>query len=162
MKKHGAIIRLVICYVLCVSLIVCSSSSIILKLKPPFTDIFSYNGYFDNNFVFQNDQITPENTSSPTENTQKEQISTNEGVTSSKPVQSAAVKGKVIEKYISPYTAKLSYNKIYMKNSTSLSINIKNLFNSKLSFKIEKNNKPQVLIVHTHTTETFLETDAKT
>ena len=56
----------------------------------------------------------------------------------------------------------MSYNGVYMKNSTGLSIDIKNLLNSKLSFKIEKNDEPQVLIYHTHATETFLENDAKT
>ena len=35
------------------------------------------------------------------------------------------VKGKVIERYISPYTAKYSYDKVYLKNNTNLSINIK-------------------------------------
>ena len=65
-------------------------------------------------------------------------------------------KGRVISRYISPYTAKLCYGKVYMKNSTGLDIDIKKLLNSKISFKINKNDEPQVLIVHTHTSETFM------
>ena len=43
-----------------------------------------------------------------------------------------------------------------MKNSTELDINIKELLSSPLSFKIEKSDSPQVLIIHTHTTETYM------
>ena len=74
---------------------------------------------------------------------------------------SANIKGKIAEKYISPYSASLSYDKVYIKNATNLKIDIKSLLNSKISFKIEKNNNPQVLILHTHATETFMETDTE-
>ena len=162
MKRATAIVRLVISYALCVCLVVYACSYIIIKRKPPFTDNFCFYGFFDNNFVFlgqNNTESSPENTVS-LENKPQNTISST--VTSSLPAQTGAVKGNVIEKYISPYTAKLSYDKVYMKNSSGLSINIKNLLNSKLSSKIEKNNKPQVLIVHTHTTETYLSGDYKT
>ena len=69
---------------------------------------------------------------------------------------SGTVKGNIIEKFISPYTAKDSYNGVYLKNSTDLDINIKELLNSPLGYKIEKNGEPQVLIMHTHTTESFM------
>lgn len=163
MKQKGAIARLIISYVLCVSLIVSAFTYIITKRKPPFTDNFSKNGFSDNNLVFfleKNDANSTQSTITPPVNSQ--QNTSSGSLTSSIPTSTEAVKGNVIEKYISPYTAKLSYDKVYMKNSTSLSINIKNLLNSKLSFKIEKNQKPQVLIIHTHTTETYLPTDAKT
>lgn len=75
-------------------------------------------------------------------------------------VSAKDVKGKVIERYISPYTAKNSYDKVYLKNNTNLSINIKDLLESKLKFSLKKTSSPQVLIVHTHATETFLESDA--
>lgn len=164
MNNRSAIIRLVISYTLCVCLVVFGFSYIIIKIKPPFTDNFQNIGFFDNNFVFndvKNTQSNTQNTNSSPVNANQNTVSVN-SVTSSLPAQAGAVKGNVIEKYISPYTAKLSYDKVYMKNSTPLSINIKNLLNSKLSFKIEKNNKPQVLIVHTHTTETYLSGDYKT
>ncbi|MGN0494198.1 MAG: stage II sporulation protein P [Acutalibacteraceae bacterium] len=71
------------------------------------------------------------------------------------------VKGKIISRYISPYGAGLSYSKVYLKNSTNLEINIKELLEASLGFKIVKNDSPQVLIMHTHTTETYMteETD---
>ncbi|MGI6279094.1 MAG: stage II sporulation protein P [Acutalibacteraceae bacterium] len=71
-------------------------------------------------------------------------------------VSAGAVKGKIITRYITPYTAPLSYDKIYMKNSTDLKISIKNLLNGKINFKIKKNSDPQVLILHTHATECFM------
>ena len=55
----------------------------------------------------------------------------------------------------------MSYNKVYMKNSTDLKVDIKKLLSSPLSFKVEKNSKPQVLIIHTHTTETYMEKDSE-
>lgn len=67
-----------------------------------------------------------------------------------------AVKGKVITSYFSPYSAKDSYNNTYVKNSTGLTIDIKALLAGALSFKIKKGDEPQVLILHTHTTECFM------
>lgn len=69
---------------------------------------------------------------------------------------SGTVLGKVVERFISPYTANTSYNNVYLKNNTSLKIDLKEFLNAPLGFKVEKNESPQVLIMHTHTTETFL------
>ena len=171
-----AFLRLIVCYTLCVCLCAVSVYSIITTKKPPFTDILKdggfwgnnggfedkNGGFWDNNLVFQGISTQITTSDGANSDTTVSQNSVPQSVTSSLPTSTVAVKGNVIEKYISPYTAKLSYNGVYMKNSTSLSINIKNLLASKLSFKIQKNSEPQVLIVHTHTTETFLPTDAKT
>ena len=163
MERRSALIRLIICYTLCVSLFISTFVNIITHKKPPFTDIFQNAGFADNDAVFghffeegleKNDENFEEK--KPTSSTPSQTV------TNSAPTSAEAVKGNVIERYISPYTAKLSYNGVYMKNNTGLTVNIKNLLASKLSFKIVKNNEPQVLIIHTHTTETFLETDAKT
>jgi len=97
----------------------------------------------------------------PEEN--NESSTANENVSSenvsSVPVSAAAVKGKIISKYISPYSAPSSYNKVFMKNSTGTAVSIKNLLEANLAFKIAKNDQPQVLILHTHATETFINTD---
>ena len=69
---------------------------------------------------------------------------------------SGAVQGTVIEKFISPYTANTSYNNVYLKNNTDLKINLKDFVNGKIGIDIEKNGKPQVLILHTHATESYL------
>lgn len=184
MERRLALLRLILCYTLCVCICALSVYSIITNKKPPLADNLNVGGFWnenggfgdknggfegentifsDNELVFQVQSpnfTAQENSSNQTTNSPQNNLS--QSVTSSLPASTGAVKGNVIEKYISPYTAKLSYNGVYMKNSTSLSINIKNLLASKLSFKIEKNTQPQVLIVHTHTTETFLENDAKT
>ena len=73
-----------------------------------------------------------------------------------------AVKGNIISKYISPYTAGLSYDGVYVKNSTSLDINLKDFLNSSLKYTVKKSQEPQILIIHTHTTETFMATDSAT
>lgn len=67
-----------------------------------------------------------------------------------------AVLGGISERFISPYTAKASYNGVYLKNSTDLAVDIKTLLEAPLGYKIEKNGQPQVLIIHTHTTESFM------
>ena len=163
MERRSALIRLIICYTLCVSLFISTFVNIITHKKPPFTDIFQNVGFADNDAVFGH--FFEEGLEKNDENFEEKKptVSTpSQTVVNSAPTSVEAVKGNVIERYISPYTAKLSYNGVYMKNNTGLTVNIKNLLASKLSFKIEKNNEPQVLIIHTHTTETFLETDAKT
>lgn len=75
-------------------------------------------------------------------------------------VATGAVLGNVISKYISPYTAGLSYDGVYVKNSTPLKIDLKEFLKSSLKFKIKKTTEPQILIMHTHTTETFMQTDS--
>ncbi len=91
---------------------------------------------------------TPQNT---------ENSKTEPSAEQSKPAASSGkVLGKIIEKFITPYTANTSYGNVYLKNSTGLDISIKELLQSPLGFKIEKNDQPQVLILHTHTTESFM------
>ena len=78
----------------------------------------------------------------------------------SQQVSAAAVKGKIESRYISPYSAGLSYNSVYVKNSSGLDINLKALLAASLDLKISKNEEPQVLIMHTHTTETYVKDDS--
>ncbi len=104
--------------------------------------------------------IKEENTQQISQNT--EQTSSQE-VSSEKAVETltGAVKGKIISGYVSPYTAPISYNKVYMKNSTSASVDIKSMLEGKIGFSIEENSQPQVLIMHTHTTETYMLSDTE-
>ncbi len=69
---------------------------------------------------------------------------------------SGVVAGKIIEKFISPYTANTNYKNIYLKNNTNLTIDIKEFADANLNFAIEKSGEPQVLIMHTHTTESYI------
>lgn len=104
------------------------------------------------------DFISQTNTDKTNANEQKESVN-DENAELSKIIETASngnIMGNVIEKFISPYTANTSYKNVYLKNSTDLNIDIKSLLNAKLPYKLEKNGKPQVLILHTHATESFL------
>lgn len=64
--------------------------------------------------------------------------------------------GKIYEQFLSPYSAKYGYNGIYLKNNTGLSVSIKDELSAGLSLKLKKTSDPQVLIVHTHATESYM------
>ncbi len=164
MEKRWALIRLFVCYVLCVVLITGSFYALISQPSIEKNPILSI-GFADNLNVFaeiKKEENPQENSTSQTVKPQQTTPNKNNTTVNSVPTSTEAVKGNVIEKYISPYTAPMSYNGVYMKNSTGLSIDIKKLMGQNVNLKIEKNKEPQVLIMHTHTTETFLATDSKT
>ena len=52
-----------------------------------------------------------------------------------------------------------SYQNVQMKNTSSTGIDIKKELESRLGFEMEHTDKPQVLIYHTHTSESFLKYD---
>ncbi len=155
MKDAGGIVRLVLCAVTCAAMLI-------------------YNGY---GHIFSVDAISVNQiTEKENKNYGKYTVLAGVNVTSPKgeqavdantveqPTQSETVavsgggevRGAICEKFISPYTAKISYNNVYIKNSTDLDIDIKKLLNAKLEFKIENTSEPQVLILHTHATETYM------
>lgn len=110
------------------------------------------------NIVLKEEKMQEKEKDVKTENSESKET---ESVESEKTVSASAgaAKGKIIEKYISPYSTSLSYDKVYIKNSTELDINIKSLIEAPLKFKIENSSSPQVLIMHTHATETFMQTN---
>ncbi len=121
------------------------------------SDGSAFSLFEDNGGVFGTDALENENQeqSVKTESTAEE---TKEN--SSVPAASKGeAKGKIISKYISPYNAALSYNGTYMKNSAGVDISLKALLESDINIKVAKNSEPQVLIMHTHTTETFMTED---
>ena len=64
--------------------------------------------------------------------------------------------GKIIPKFITPYGANVKYNNVYLRNAAGADFDIAALLKNALPFKIKKNSEPQVLLVHTHTTESFM------
>ncbi len=80
--------------------------------------------------------------------------------TDSLPASAKGIKGKILSQYISPYNSANSYDKVYIKNLTGQNISIKKYLEKDIKFKITKNSSPQVLILHTHATESF-KTDNK-
>ncbi len=67
--------------------------------------------------------------------------------------------GKIHEQFLSPYSQKLNYGGIYIKNSSGLTVDIKKELETALSFKMKKTSEPEVLIVHTHATESYMSED---
>ncbi len=156
-EKLG-ILRLLICYLTCFGLLTLSFFSVLTEKSVSIIKSKETSYFWSDSVFTSSKENTSETEQKPQETAKEETISTNEETTQ---VSAQAVKGQIIEKYISPYTAPLSFNNVYMKNSTDLEINIKSLLNSSLNFKINKNDQPQVLIMHTHTTETFMQEDSK-
>lgn len=151
MRKNSGIARLVCVFAICIALIGYNAYSFCFKGR-------SAKNVFTQASVNEETALTEE---TPEAKTESGETSSAEESTESAPASTdGSVKGKVISRYISPYNAGLSYNGVYMKNSTDLEINIKELLSSSIGFKIAKNNSPQVLIVHTHTTETYMTEDA--
>ena len=72
---------------------------------------------------------------------------------------SGEVLGKIVDRTIPVSSANLQKSGVHIRNSTDLSIDIDELLSSKLGYTVEKNGEPQVLIVHTHATECFMDED---
>lgn len=154
----GAIIRFLTACVCCITVIIYNGARLLapIETKAEITEMPL--------FIAEENEKKSQETESQSEKEEEkkeEKTESEEETQESSRVSAEAVKGKIISQYISPYSAPLAYSKVYMKNNTSLDISIKSLLNGKLGFKIEKNDSPQVLIIHTHTTETFMTEDSE-
>lgn len=165
MRDSYSFLRLIVCYVLCVFFLFYSffsTPTIKHKNKPTFTDIFQNTPQKEENLA-ENTESLVENINKTPQETTSQKVESVASTTSSKKetttTSAAAVKGKILTRYISPYSVKDSYSGVYLKNYTSAKVDLKELLNKKINFKINKNNEPQVLIMHTHTTESFMQTD---
>lgn len=161
MNNRGGIIRLAVSGLCCAIIIIYSSYCFLFNENSNLKDhlISPVNSSFEDTIStdIETEQSEEENSaSSALESTDDSQSSSNTDDEAVEASTTGTVKGKIIEKFSSPYTANTSYNNVYLKNSTGLSIDIKSLLSASLGYKIEKNDKPQVLIVHTHTTESFM------
>lgn len=108
----------------------------------------------------EKNQTTASNESNNVTKTENNEQTKAESQTQSVETSAKDIKGKILEKYISPYNAPVSYNKVYLKNSSGAEINIKKLLEADLSFKpVFNSDNPLVLIVHTHATESFMTED---
>ncbi len=70
--------------------------------------------------------------------------------------QNQTVLGKILSKTIDPKSAQLSYGGVYLKNSSGAKIDIKTELAAGTKIKIAKTKEPQILIMHTHTTESYI------
>lgn len=151
MRKNSGIARLVCVFAVCIALIGYNAYSLCFKGMTATNEIEETTSYYE---IPLNEEVSSGETES------EESSSVQESTESAAASTDGSVKGKVISRYISPYNANLSYDGVYIKNSTELDINIKELLSSPLSFKIDKSDSPKVLIVHTHTTETYMTEEA--
>ena len=165
MRDSYSFLRLIVCYVLCVFFLFYSffsTPTIKHKNKPTFTDIFQNTPQKEENLA-ENTESLVENINKTPQETTSQKVESVASTASSKKetttTSAAAVKGKILTRYISPYSVKDSYSGVYLKNYTSVKVDLKELLNKKINFKINKNSEPQVLIMHTHTTESFMQTD---
>ena len=147
MRKNASVVRLVCVFTVCIALISYNIYSFCCKGRA--AKITPLQAPTDGTAYLEEEEKTEE--------IKSEEAETAEQIEESTPASTdGSVKGKVISRYISPYNAGLSYNGVYLKNSTDLTVDIKELLESPLTFKISKDGGPQVLIVHTHTTETYM------
>lgn len=147
MRKNASVVRLVCVFTVCIALISYNIYSFCCKGRA--AKITPLQAPTDGTAYLEKEEKTEE--------IKSEEAETAEQIEESTPASTdGSVKGKVISRYISPYNAGLSYNGVYLKNSTDLTVDIKALLESPLTFKISKDGGPQVLIVHTHTTETYM------
>lgn len=86
----------------------------------------------------------------------------NEITTPNKNEQAQAVSGetaagKILRQTLSPYKANTAYNNVFVNNKTksSTQISIENILKEKNAVSFQKNDSPQILIVHTHTSESY-------
>lgn len=158
MSNHSGILRLVISAFICVLITMYTALSIFTQNTLPSVISTSHGAQSAALFVPANGNIgfTDSEASSGNEGGEQNTSSNKTEEISQVSASDGKVLGKIIEKFITPYTANTSYNNVYLKNSTELTVNIKELLAAPLSFKIEKNSEPQVLIMHTHTTESFM------
>lgn len=154
--KRG-ILRVISVNFLCISLLFYGGFSFFQDISLPHTNIKSKEEQFVNIPSSNSEKISSSEEKTAESETQNTESSTEE---ETKEVSAEAIKGKIISQYNSPYTAPNSYDGVYLKNSSGLSISIKKYLEGKINFKIRKNDEPQVLILHTHATETF-KTDDK-
>lgn len=166
MRINGGVVRLTICAVCCLTIILYSgydrlfdtrvttqNLSAAMPLELPTANTEDESSVAVDTSVKNTSEAHDSSSSQATDTANKD-----DGESVEAKAEGTAL-GGVVEKFISPYTANTSYNSVYLKNSTDLTIDLKSLLAASLPYKIEKNSSPQVLIVHTHTTEAFLHED---
>lgn len=162
MKIDSGIVRLAVCAICCLTIILYSGYDRLFDTTV-MSENFSASVTIDTPRKDVSNQTTAPIPNTPTNNEKTEAPPTeSEAVKKEESIEAKAqgtALGGVVEKFISPYTANTSYNSVYLKNSTDLTIDLKSLLAAPLPYKIQKNNEPQVLIMHTHTTEAFLHED---
>lgn len=161
MQKRG-IMPFCTAAILCLTVLLYNTLDFINIISPSGENIGeTVVSFFDDTLIL-NKESENKTEEKPAETSSESTVSevTDEASSSAVEASAAAVKGKIISQYVSPYTA-ASYNGAYVKNSTGTGVDFKSLIESNLGFKIAKSDEPQVLIMHTHTTESYMSADSE-
>ena len=157
MHNRGSIARFISVCFICIFIICYGFYTAVFDISDTSAAVFKDKGTLSSEI----EDLSSGAGSSPSENIKIESsVSAAASAESILTSASGVVKGKILSRYISPYSAPSSYNNTYMKNNTELNIDIKGLLAAELPYKIEKSDLVQVLIMHTHTTESFMTTDS--
>lgn len=150
-----------------------SNSNLFYKPVKVFANIFSNSAvkfvlpsfFKNNNADFkENNAILERKEKSTLNSTEKQSISTTKNNTTTKKTtdektvltNAEEYGGRIKSQTINKAGATASYGDVYIKNKTEKTINIKTEMSKKPNLKIKLNSSnPQVLIVHTHATESF-------
>lgn len=150
-----------------------SNSNLFYKPVKVFANIFSNSAvkfvlpsFFknDNADFKENNAILERKEKSTLNSTEKQSISTTKNNTTTKKTtdektvltNAEEYGGRIKSQTINKAGATASYGDVYIKNKTEKTINIKTEMSKKPNLKIKLNSSnPQVLIVHTHATESF-------
>ena len=96
--------------------------------------------------------VASENQSSSSQNSSSETVS-------SSPTTPPEGYGTVTERFYSSSSANIKWQNVYVSRKIDVSLDIAQEIATKPDITILKNGKPQVLIMHTHTTESYLSED---
>lgn len=101
----------------------------------------------------------PAKPSAPQESTETTALAEESG--ESVPAAAEPILGKIVEEFMNPFHASYeSYNRVSVKNRSGYALDLQEILGTNPALKIQKNDQPQVLIVHTHTTECYMNRDA--
>lgn len=67
-----------------------------------------------------------------------------------------AVMGSIVKKTLSPYSANLINDSVCINNQSGAGVDISSELSKSLGFTVTKSDEPQILIYHTHTTESYM------
>ncbi|MEG1887481.1 MAG: stage II sporulation protein P, partial [Oscillospiraceae bacterium] len=70
--------------------------------------------------------------------------------------ETANIEGKIISQVLSAYRANTIFNNIYVNNKCSYPLDIKNELSQPFNMRFSNKDEPQVLIYHTHATESYM------
>ena len=148
MKERSATLFLCLAGIFCFIICLLTGYS---SLNSGIPQLFSPPTFFENNTSPINEGSEGEKTNPNVSESQSTSSLSSEIPAAS----SGQALGAIKKTFFSPAAAGLNLNNVQINNKTNTSINILELLKTEIPFKIETG-APQVLILHTHTTESYM------